>query len=297
MLSRRATRSSIGGWVLNSFATRPPRSGLTMNMWAVAGLAFMGMRLDAASSLRSAEASHIGFPHKRAPVASAWYSRGTRDRHLDQHRGDRGDDHHRDQPHDAAPVVVVASTAAENHSPLGHVRQQADRTRNRGRYGTDQDVAVAHVREFVGHDPGQLFTAEKTQDPCRRGDGRVVRISSCGERVRGVVGNDINLRHGHVRPHRQVSNDVIELGGLLLGGFLRAVHLQDDLVAEPVRKRVHRQREHECEYHASLSAECPAREHEQDCESDHQSSGLCGVHFTPLDSRPVSGWRDTYKSL
>ena len=39
-----AIRSSIGGWVLNSERTPPPLKGLTMNIWAVEGLASMGIR-------------------------------------------------------------------------------------------------------------------------------------------------------------------------------------------------------------------------------------------------------------
>ena len=48
MVRRRRTRSSIGGWVLNHLARPPPLRGLTVNMWAVAGLASsMGMRFEA----------------------------------------------------------------------------------------------------------------------------------------------------------------------------------------------------------------------------------------------------------
>src|SRR5712692_11474956 len=44
----RAIRSSIGGWVENKVLSPPaPRSGLTMNRWAVAGVASMGANLEA----------------------------------------------------------------------------------------------------------------------------------------------------------------------------------------------------------------------------------------------------------
>ena len=42
-----ATLSSIGGWVLKSLVIRPPESGLTINMWAVAGSAFIGTFCEA----------------------------------------------------------------------------------------------------------------------------------------------------------------------------------------------------------------------------------------------------------
>ena len=44
MDSRRAIRSSIGGWVLNKLVMPPARNGFTMNMCAVAGLASIGTR-------------------------------------------------------------------------------------------------------------------------------------------------------------------------------------------------------------------------------------------------------------
>jgi len=46
-----ATRSSIGGWVLKRERTPPPLNGLTINMCAVEGLAFMGILRAAISSL------------------------------------------------------------------------------------------------------------------------------------------------------------------------------------------------------------------------------------------------------
>jgi hypothetical protein len=56
-----ATRSSIGGWVLKRERTPPPLNGLTMNRWAVEGLASMGMRWDAASNFPRAFARERGW--------------------------------------------------------------------------------------------------------------------------------------------------------------------------------------------------------------------------------------------
>jgi hypothetical protein len=64
--SRRAIRSSVGGWVENRFPKPPlPLSadiGFMMNMWASAGLTLLGggTRLVVCSSLRSALASASG---------------------------------------------------------------------------------------------------------------------------------------------------------------------------------------------------------------------------------------------
>ena len=51
-----AIRSSIGGWVLKRERTPPPWRGLTINIWAVEGLASMGIRWEAISSFPRAPA-------------------------------------------------------------------------------------------------------------------------------------------------------------------------------------------------------------------------------------------------
>lgn len=56
--SSRVIRSSIGGWVLNSFRNPPPESGLTINRCAVAGVASIGIFRLKASSFRNALARY-----------------------------------------------------------------------------------------------------------------------------------------------------------------------------------------------------------------------------------------------
>src|SRR4030043_336496 len=75
MALRRATLSSMGGWVLNRFMRLRPVRGLTINMWAVAGLAFMGARSTPMASFSNARARDSGLWASIAPVSSARYSR------------------------------------------------------------------------------------------------------------------------------------------------------------------------------------------------------------------------------
>ena len=65
---------SRGGCVLKRFMIVPPDKGLTMNMWAVDGLASMGICLAALDSFARALANASGFPETLAPPASASYS-------------------------------------------------------------------------------------------------------------------------------------------------------------------------------------------------------------------------------
>jgi hypothetical protein len=55
-----AMRSSIGGWVLKRERTPPPLNGLTMNIWAVEGLASMGIFFAATSNFPNAFAKERG---------------------------------------------------------------------------------------------------------------------------------------------------------------------------------------------------------------------------------------------
>src|SRR4030043_1426479 len=65
-----AIRSSIGGWVLKRERTPFPLNGLTMNIWAVEGFAFMGIRWAATSNFPKAFANERGWL-RWAPPSSA----------------------------------------------------------------------------------------------------------------------------------------------------------------------------------------------------------------------------------
>src|SRR5579875_194870 len=69
--SRRRMRSSSSGWVENRRVKPCALSGLTINRWAVLGLAASGMRSLATSSLRRALASSSGLWVSLAPLRSA----------------------------------------------------------------------------------------------------------------------------------------------------------------------------------------------------------------------------------
>ena len=94
--SRRATRSSVDGWVENILARPEPKaaSGLTCASGATAGGICIGMRCAAASSLRSALASASGLPESSAPDAVGRELALPADRELDQHRGERREHDH-----------------------------------------------------------------------------------------------------------------------------------------------------------------------------------------------------------
>ena len=89
-----AIRSSIGGWVLKRERTPPPLNGLTMNIWAVEGLASMGIRWAAIFQLPQS----LCQGKRMAEMGSALIGQifpGTGNRHLNQHGRNRGKDRKR----------------------------------------------------------------------------------------------------------------------------------------------------------------------------------------------------------
>jgi hypothetical protein len=110
-------RSSMGGCVLNRFASRSPRSGFTIQRCAVAGPAGSGIRPDATASFSSAAASDPGACESCAPVASAWYSRA-REIASWMSVAAIGSDHHDQQPETPPPRRARRTHAAEDRGPL-----------------------------------------------------------------------------------------------------------------------------------------------------------------------------------
>ena len=182
-----------------------PVNGLMMNMWAVEGEASMGMRLDQAFQLLQAVDQRVG----RADVLGGGgvgivFARA-RDGHLDQHGGDGRQNHHeRCRPTAAAAVVVVAAAA----EPEGHAGQHGDGGGERGGHRADQDVAMQHVAQLVGHHAFDFVVvhesagcpAVKATEAC---DGLRPVAKALGE----SLGDELQLGHGQAHALAEVAHD------------------------------------------------------------------------------------------
>ena len=267
---RRAMRSSMGGCVENSEARPPEVRGLTMNRWAVAGVASKGTCLDAMSSFCSAAGEMrtrgIGLVFARA-----------RDGHLDEHGRDGGEDGHEERADRAAPaaaLVIAAAPAAEDGRPLRHLGEVRDGARDGGGDGHDERVPVSHVGQLVGEHPAELVLGHDAQDPFGDGHRGVPGISPGGEGVGRVVLDDIDRRYGNVGPGGEVADDAIELRRFRFRHRPRPVAREHDLVGEPVRADVHDEGEDEGDGHALPAADRAAHEHEQAGQHHEKESGL-----------------------
>ena len=131
-----------------------------------------------------------------------------RDRPLDDLASERRE-HHEGEPdaeqHERgrAAVAVVATTSAEPApEPRAHqeLRHQHDRAHQRRHDRAEQHVAVEHVRELVADHALELDPVQRREQPLRHGDRRVLGVASGRERVRRLLGHDVDARLRRCRP-------------------------------------------------------------------------------------------------
>ena len=164
MLSRRAIRSAIGGWVLNILAMPSPRNGFAIIMW----LALTSSRSGGSGSARVPElelAQRRRQGHRVAgepgAVLVGVVLAGPADRQLDHGRRERRQQRHRQEGDRVRPVLVVPAEHAEEHRELG---DRGDDPGDRRGDGRGEDVPVVDVHELVPEDAAQLTLVEHLQD-------------------------------------------------------------------------------------------------------------------------------------
>ncbi len=160
--------------------------------------------------------------------------------------------------------------STEDHRPLGHVRKIADGPGNGGCNGADKDVTVLYVRQFMRHYAFQFILSEDVHDPGRHRNGGMLRIPPGGERVGLRLIDDINPRHREFRSGGEPPDHPEQFGSLCLGNLLGPVHLQYQLVAEPVAEQVHAQCHYQCNGHAAFTAEDPSCQYQDGRKPCHE---------------------------
>ena len=278
--SSRATRSAVGGWVLNSLAIPPPcaASGFTWASGAAAGATCIGIRRAIASSRTSAWASGIGRPRIWAPTRSASNSRW-RDTAIwisiapigaQQEQGDLGE---------GMAALVVAPAAEEEQ-----VGQVAERAGDARRHGGDQHVAVLDVRQLVRDHAFQLLRRHVLEDARGDRDDRLLRAAPGGEGVGLLVRRHRHDRHRQPGPLPQAIHHPVQLRGLGLGDHVGAVHPEHQAVGEEVHHEVEEPAEDQGEHQPLGAAEQLPGQAEQADQGPHQNERLDVVH-TLLYSR------------
>ena len=206
-----------------------------------------------------------------------------RDGELDQHRADRREQQQRELRDRVA--VVVAPPAAEQEQ----VGQVADRAGDAGGERGDQHVAVLDVRQLVRDHALELLLRHVLEDAGRDRDDRVVGVPPGGERVGLLVRRHRDDRHRQSRPLAEPVDHPVELGRLLLGDDLRAVHPEHDLIREEVHDEVERAAQDQGEHEPLRPPEQLAGEQEQAQKAGHQDHGLDVVHALLCSTLLVSG--------
>ena len=109
------------------------------------------------------------------------------------------------------------------------------------------------VGKLVRDDPFQFVLAQESDDAFGRGNGGMLRISSCGEGVRRFTGNKIDPGHRKLDLARHARNDTVQFGRFGLRDFACAIHHQDYLIGKPIAGKVHQEGKNKSNHH-TLSA-------------------------------------------
>ena len=220
---------------------------------------------------------------RRAAGVGVVFARA-RNRGLDQHRGHRRQNHHRDQRHRIRALAIVVAAASEEHRESGeHHNRAGERRRDRA----DQDVAVLDVRQFVPEHAGQLLVREDLEDPFGCRDSGMLRIASGRKCVRRRLRDDVAARHRQPGAPGELAHDPIQ--AVIRADFLGAVASEDDLVREEVRTEVGDHGDHEAEHHPLRTAQSIA-DHEKKPGHDAEQHGRfeCVHIFSDPEGRPAS---------
>ncbi len=137
----------------------------------------------------------------------------------------------------------------------------------------------------MGQDALELVLAHHPEDALGDRHRGVLRVPAGGEGIRGLLRDDVDLRHRDAGPGGQGADDAIETGRLGLIDRPGAVHGQDDLVGEPVGAQVHDHGHDEGQEHALLPTQRSADEHEQHRQRRQQDTGFHEVAHGSAASR------------
>ena len=143
-----------------------------------------------------------------------------------------------------------------------------------GRDRTDEDVAIAHVAEFMSEHAFQFIVVEQSEDALGYGDGSVVRIASGGEGVGRIGRDDIDLGHRQADFLRQALDDVVDARQIFAADGLGAIGGERDLVGEKVGNEIQDGGEGQRHQHSVLAAESAPGQHEQQRHGGEQERGF-----------------------
>ena len=174
----RRTRSSVGGWVVNRFLNcmSRPVNGLTMNNDRVGRVDVHRHLLRVGVDLLQCAGERFAVPEQFGTAAVGFELTRAGERRLEEHRGDRGEQHHQQGADHVATLVVVAT--AEERTEHRDPRDEHDRHRHGRGNRRDQDVAVTDVGDLVGEHATELALVDDLEETLGDGDGRV--LAGCG---------------------------------------------------------------------------------------------------------------------
>ena len=129
----------------------------------------------------------------------------------------------------------------------------------------------------MGEDAAELALVEDLEDPLRHRDRRVLGVPPGRKRVRLSHVGDVDRGHRKVAGLRELPDDPVELGRLLLGHRLRLRGRDRDPRGVPVHREVEDERQTERDEAAARPSDRVADQHEQSAERRDQDPGLGAI--------------------
>ena len=277
MASSRATRSAVGGWVLNSLLITPPVCGERIDLGErgyrrrhVHGdLVREVVQPDEGVGQRHGPAQDQGAHPIRLELPLAG------DGELNQHRADRSQQDQRQLGERMSTFVVLA---AAEHQQVGKVAERPGDARG---HGGNEHVPVLDVGQLVGNDALQLGLRHVLEDAGRYRHHRVLGIAAGGKGIGLLVRRHRDGRHGKSGLLAKAVDHGIELRRLLGGHDVRPVHLEHQAVGEEVHDEVEETAEYQGDDESAGATEQLADQQEQAEQPGQEYKGLDVVHGAP----------------
>jgi len=188
------TRSAIGGWVLNSFMIPPPVSGFTMNMCAVAGFASASVRLRSLFELLERVHETVGISRDlRAALVGLVFR--VREMAICTSMAAMGATIIMTRATIGLPPSSSSACRSEEHRPLRHLRQHADRAGD-GRHDGAGQMSRCLMCDSSWESTPPVPHGTAPQDPLSHGYDAVLRVPARGKGVESLLRDDVDLGHG-----------------------------------------------------------------------------------------------------
>ncbi len=135
------------------------------------------------------------------------------------------------------------------------------------------------MAELMAQHPGKLALVKDAPNSLGDGHRRVFGIAPRSKGIGGFLRNDVDLGHRQAGLDSELANDAEEFRILVVRNLLGVVHLENNLVAEPITEEIHPAGHYQSDYSSLGTAEHLADPHHQGRQGRQQYRGAKTIHL------------------